>query len=287
MRALVFAACIVVLSGSAWAQDVNPPVIGKVTPPSTQPQFNQYSNDTDKVSRLDVDRAIASVLLQNGVRFDAIEKAIQLAHEDSVRVPTIVDRAINGVQALFDSKLAVISSEAATKREELSGKLEEVSGKLSVLAIQFQERTAASSTAIAAALQAAKEAVGEQNKSSASAIEKAQTQTTEQLAQLRTLASSEISAQTAQITDLKSRLDKSEGPLAISQNTIASMQAQLIDTKSRLDRIEGNKGGTDQTVTWIFGIIATGAGIIAIIGFFQRGHIANNYYHPNNDTRQV
>jgi chromosome segregation ATPase len=200
---------------------------------------------------------MASVLSQTQTRFDAIDRAIDLAHQDAVRVPTIVDRAVSDVKAELETKIAL--SKATTE-----SKIGEVAGKLDVLAIQFQERTAASSTAIAAALQAAKEAVGQQTLSSASAIDKAQAQTVEALSQLRAFSSSEITAQAAQLNDIKSRLDKAEGPLATSQATVSSLQAQIADAKSRLDKLEGNKGGVDSLWGWIVGGIGLVLGLFAL-----------------------
>lgn len=269
-RFIATALCVALFGGSALAQEIPSSPIGKATIPNTQAQFNQYSADMSSVTRMDLDRAIAYVLMQSQTQFSAIQTAVDLAHQDAVRVPTIVDRAVTALQALEDGKIAL-------SQATVDARLEQTSGQLAKLDIQFQERTAASSTAIAAALQAAKEAVGEQNKSSASAIDKAQAQTTEQLSQLRTLASAEISAQTAQITDLKSRLDKSEGPLSVSQSTVAALEAQVIDLKSRIDKSDGNRGGSDQTIVWIFGFIAAGSSIFAIMGFFRRAQVQHTY----------
>src|SRR6202795_1866601 len=65
--------------------------------------------------------------------------------------------------------------------------------------------------AVDAALQAAKEAVGEQNKSSALAIAKSETSTTKQIDQLQTLIQTNNDAINDKINDLKARLDRGEG----------------------------------------------------------------------------
>jgi Skp family chaperone for outer membrane proteins len=84
--------------------------------------------------------------------------------------------------------------------------------------VQFIERdkrteqlALASSTAIAAALQAAKEAVGAQNTSNSIAIAKSESSTLESLRQLRELFLSETKAINEKVDDLKSRLDRGEG----------------------------------------------------------------------------
>lgn len=269
MKPLAIAAlgAALAFAGGAWAQDLNPPApaISRTNANQAlqhQGEFNQFSNDPSSVNRLELDRALSYLQQQANTRFDAIEKAIELAHEDATRVPTIVDRAVIAVQALLEGKIGIAT-------ESINSKLEENSGKLAKLDIQFQERTAASSTAIAAALQAAKEAVNQQTQSAAAAIDKAQLQTTEQLTQLRTLFSSEIAAASSQINDLKSRLDKSEGPLLQSQANVAGFQAQLIDIKSRLDRAEGHVNGAGDTYIWIFAAIGAGGVIVGIIAVLR------------------
>lgn len=74
-----------------------------------------------------------------------------------------------------------------------------------------QQLSAANSLALAAALQAAKEAVGEQNRSSALAIAKSEAATAESIKQLQTLFQSANQATNEKVDDLKSRLDKGEG----------------------------------------------------------------------------
>lgn len=92
---------------------------------------------------------------------------------------------------------------------------DEVFQRIDVQFIERDKRTEqlalASSTAIAAALQAAKEAVGAQNTSNSIAIAKSESSTLESLRQLRELFLSETKAINEKVDDLKSRLDRGEG----------------------------------------------------------------------------
>lgn len=83
---------------------------------------------------------------------------------------------------------------------------------------QFVERdkrtdqlSTADKTAVAAALQAAKEAVGAQNTSNSIAIAKSESATQESIKQLGTLLSSASQATNDKIGDLRARLDRGEG----------------------------------------------------------------------------
>jgi hypothetical protein len=90
--------------------------------------------------------------------------------------------------------------------------------KFNSIQTQFRERDTRaeqtskdSKTAVDAALQAAKEAVGEQNKSSALAISKSEIAVTKQIDQIYTLIAAANKTTDEKINDLKSRLDQNVG----------------------------------------------------------------------------
>jgi hypothetical protein len=92
---------------------------------------------------------------------------------------------------------------------------EEIFERINVQFLERDKRTEqlsiASSTAIAAALQAAKEAVGAQNTSNSIAIAKSEGSTIESIRQLQTLFNTSIASIKDQMDDIKSRVDKAEG----------------------------------------------------------------------------
>lgn len=121
------------------------------------------------------------------------------------------DNLIRMLQDHLDKKSDVIRTEVGHLRilhEE----------KFSSIQIQFSERDTRteqtskdSKVAVDAALQAAKEAVGEQNKSSALAIAKSEASTTKQIDQIGVLITATSKATDEKINDIKSRLDRGEG----------------------------------------------------------------------------
>jgi hypothetical protein len=76
-----------------------------------------------------------------GTKFDAFEKAIEVAHQDMVRVPTEVQKQVGSLKELHDEKFKGI----ATRFDERDARTKEVA--------ELNQK------AIDAALQAAKEAV--------------------------------------------------------------------------------------------------------------------------------
>lgn len=126
-------------------------------------------------------------------RLVAEEKNIDKLVSQFERVPDIVDRSIMQLNAVHAEKFNSIQ----TQFRERDTRAEQTSKD--------------SKTAVDAALQAAKEAVGEQNKSSALAITKSETATTKQIDQIYTLIAASNKSTDEKINDLKGRLDQSVG----------------------------------------------------------------------------
>jgi len=125
-------------------------------------------------------------------RLDAMDKAMDLFSENITRVPTDTDKQIMHLKELHNEKFDSIS-------------------------VQFKERDTRteqtsrdSKVAVDAALQAAKEAVSEQNKSNALAIGKSETTFTKQIDQIGTLVNTMQKAIDDKIDDIKSRLQGAE-----------------------------------------------------------------------------
>jgi uncharacterized protein (UPF0335 family) len=126
-------------------------------------------------------------------RLDGMDKAITLLQDIFDRVPRLTDEKIAALRSLHEERLASIQ-------------------------VQFRERDVRteqtskdSKVAVDAALQAAKEAVGEQNKSSALAIAKSETSTTKQIDQLVAQIASQTKNFDDKIGDVKERLTRIEG----------------------------------------------------------------------------
>lgn len=121
------------------------------------------------------------------------EKSIDKLFSQFETVTEIVDRSIVQLNAVHTEKFSSIQ----TQFRERDTRAEQTSKD--------------SKTAVDAALQAAKEAVGEQNKSSALAITKSETATTKQIDQIYTLITASNKATDEKINDIKSRLDLNVG----------------------------------------------------------------------------
>jgi hypothetical protein len=133
-------------------------------------------------------------------RLDGMDTATELNKQQVDKIPCLIDDKIRQLKTLTEEKFA--------------GMME----KFHSIDVQFKERDTRteqsskdSKVAVDAALQAAKEAVGEQNKSSALAIAKSEAATNKQLDQIGVLISQTNKALDEKINDLKGRLDRGEG----------------------------------------------------------------------------
>lgn len=137
-------------------------------------------------------------------RLDGNDQAVALLRTTTDKFPAAIICAVKQLQELHEEKFASIQAQVAIQ--------------FGAIATQFQERdkrteqlSLADKTAIAAALQAQKEAAGAQNESNAAANVKMETNFAKLIDQGQALLLEMRRNTEAQINDLKSRLDKGEG----------------------------------------------------------------------------
>lgn len=149
-------------------------------------------------------REIASLkeLLQS--RLAGVEKGIDVAHDDLVRFPTEVQKAISGLQALTDNKIFYESKIVDIKIKHIEAHF----NWIEQVRIEQKRDTA---TAVDAALKAAKEAVTEQNTSNALAVNKSEAATSKQIDQLAALVATMGKNINDKIADVKDRVITREG----------------------------------------------------------------------------
>lgn len=126
-------------------------------------------------------------------RMAAIEKAVDVAHADLVRVPTDVQQQVAHLRELHDEKFESIRIQFAERDT------------------RTEQTSRDNKVAVDAALQAAKEAVGENNKSFAISAAKQEASTIKQIDQQALLIATVSKTLDDKIGDLKERLTRIEG----------------------------------------------------------------------------
>jgi len=184
--------------------------------------------DPSKLTTEQLLREVAALKEIMFTRLEGMDKAIVLFDENMTRVPTDTDKQISHLRALLETRLDGMdkaiglfqksSDQIHVSIDEKLAALKAVhEEKFGSVQVQFRERDVRtdqsskdSKVAVDAALQAAKEAVGEQNKSSALAIAKSEASTTKQIDQLGIQVQSQSKNFDDKIADVKDRLGRME-----------------------------------------------------------------------------
>ena len=173
-------------------------------------------------------------------RILAIENAAKLAHDDFFRVPTQVDKAITSLKALLDESINTHVSRNDERLQTIVERFGTVNERFNSIQTQFKERDTRTEqtsrdgkVAIDAALQAAKESVGETNKSSALAIAKSEASTLKQIDAI----SSNITLISA---NLSGKIDDVKASVASAINTFSEFSNFSKGGKQNVDDSRAN-----------------------------------------------
>jgi hypothetical protein len=241
-----------------------------------------------------IDRAVFNSETRITARIDGMEKAVEVFHADLTRVPTSVDKAILSLRELLETRLKCMESDVSavhgnleTRGDDIKDQVQhlrelvfsEFSGRdktgdeiFKRIETQFVERdkrteqlALASSTAIAAALQAQKEAAGATTDSILAVITKMDASFTKLFDQMANLLTAQQKNTDDKINDLKSRMDKGEGVGSIrdphNEASIAWMKEALATNAAQvLTNAAHGKGAEDnwKNLTIIGGLIIAG-----------------------------
>jgi phage I-like protein len=167
-------------------------------------------------------REIASLKEVVFTRLDGMDRALTLSNEVVSHIPSETSHSITHLRELVWGRIDAIDKATELLPTQVSQKIDALeavhSEKFLSIGLQFKERdvrteqrTTDSKTAVDAALQAAKDAVTEQNKSSSLAISKSEAATIKQIDQILILIATQAKAFEDKVTDMKERLTRIEG----------------------------------------------------------------------------
>lgn len=137
-------------------------------------------------------------------RLDGMDKAIRLLQDTADKFPARIDEKIAAVREVHEQRFIALIDTHLEKFSSIQTQFRERD-------VRTEQSSKDSKVAVDAALQAAKEAVGEQNKSSALAIAKSEASTTKQIDQLAASIGQMTKAFDDKVMDVKERLTRIEG----------------------------------------------------------------------------
>jgi len=149
-------------------------------------------------------------------RIDAIETA-QISFEARItRVPTEVDVKVDHLRGLMDEKFNSLGQQIVIRDQNINQRFDERD-------VRSDRESLDNKTAVNAAFAAAKEAVAEQNKSSALAISKSEASTTKQIDQIGVQIATTTKATDEKNSDLKDQIARLQvGPIARREGSDAT-----------------------------------------------------------------
>jgi hypothetical protein len=166
-----------------------------------------------------------------GQRFHAIDEATKLQHEDQVRIPTQIDRAVTALRDLLEqtikTHIATLHGELNSISEVTDERFRSIQTQFTLLKQATEQLDIANKTAIAAALQAQKESAGETQKTSQAAIAKSELSTSEAIKALTAAFNSTIAEVRNNLNDLKGRMDRGEGKSAAADPALLLQMSEL------------------------------------------------------------
>lgn len=206
-------------------------------------------------------------------RISSIETSISVAHEDLVRVPTQVDKAIGGLRDLIWSKLENVAERFNTFGEKVAGveirsqerheaRDQEFTSFKQAIESRFAERDArrnvevsAAKEAVKAAFDTSEKAVGAAFSAAKESAAKTETSMGKQIDNLIALMTTNNASIIGKIDELKDRLGRGEGVAARTEGSTI-----------------GRERGRSDVAGWIVGAIGV-IGTLVMVAYYI-GHMA-------------
>lgn len=161
---------------------------------------SQRTSDPTSLTTQMILREIAALKELVFTRLQAMDTAIVVAHDDLVRVPTEVQKAVGNLESLHDEKFKGVEKEFDNRDSLYAEKFRSIQTQFEERDTREEQKSKDNKVAIDAALQAQKEAVG-----------KSETATVKQIDQLGILIAEKSKASDDKISDVKDRLTRLEG----------------------------------------------------------------------------
>ncbi len=146
-----------------------------------------------------LERQIAAITDKIETRLDGMDKAIALVQTVNDKQSVDTDVKVRYLRELMDQTFQLVTEKFTSVQRQFEER-----------DVRVQQSTIAAQTAVAAALQAAKEAVGEQAKNFQLSIDKSETATTKQLESIQTSFQREVGSLGSTLADLKERITRIE-----------------------------------------------------------------------------
>lgn len=240
---------------------------------------------TDR-TEIRIDQAVKNVLAQFETRFNGIEKAIGVSHDDLVRVPTEVQKAVISLRELMeqtiDSKTTKLDVIIQRHHAEANGafasheeRFESIKSQFVSQAVATDKLGLADKTALAAALQTQKESAFATSENFIAVLTKMENNFTKLFEQQSSTLASIKQNSDEKINDIKGRLDRGEGRTSVSDPATVEALRSLNVTMASLSQSRDGGVGAETAKRTQLGLlvsIAIAASAVIALGFSVLNH---------------
>ena len=197
-------------------------------------------------------------------RLGGMDKGVRLLQDTADKFPSWVDEKITALKDIHEQRFVAIADTASEKFLSIEKQFAERD-------VRTEQAAGAVKIAVDAALQAQKEAAGEQNRSNTLAQTKSETATTKQIDQLSVLIQNVTKAFDDKIGDVKDRLTRIEGKGEIADPQRAIESAELTQLRLALATGGGRSEGMSDSVKILMTILAIATALMGAYTFTQKG----------------
>lgn len=203
-------------------------------------------------------------------RLNGMDKAIELLQKTTDKTPEFVRDQVGQLRDLHGERFSSIGTGLMERDKRTLQSFDSINTQFAERDKRTEQLSLADKTAIAAALQAQKEAAGATNESNGAALAKMENNFTKLIEQGQTLVQSVSRNLEDKINDLKSRLDRGEGKTSVSDPAVAEAVRQMTGVINNLqgesNKSAGHSAGLSQIWGFIVGMAGVAVGGAALIG---------------------
>jgi hypothetical protein len=214
-------------------------------------------NHMDSLKELTISKSDSRFLIIT-TRLDAMDKAIELLQASTDKTPDFVREQVAQLRALTDEKFESVSNDLVERDKRTQQSLDGIGTQFGERDKRTEQLSLADKTAIAAALQAQKEAAGATNESNGAALAKMENNFTKQIEAGQVLVQSVSRNLEDKLNDLKSRMDRGEGQGSMNRQNRDDQRYVVTDKRGEM--------------FGIIGIMIAIAAVVATIATHFTGH---------------
>jgi septation ring formation regulator EzrA len=204
-------------------------------------------------------------------RLGGMDKAIELLQRTTDKMPEFVRDQVGQLRDLHNEVFHSVEASFDERDKRVAQAFASIDTQFAERDKRTEQLSLADKTAIAAALQAQKEAAGATTEATGAAQTKMEANFTKLIEQGQTLVQSVSRNLEDKINDLKSRLDRGEGKTSVSDPAVADAVRVMSNALAKMQETANNATGHSKGISDSWGALVGLAGIIvagiAVIAF--------------------